>query len=387
MSDSISAADTSLTPRDLRVSFEDLPDFSHIAKMWLDLERRSSCSFFQSWGWISTWLQQLPRGVQPKILVAYDDSIAVGLGVLIAESHLRNGFTRSNGLYVSETGMPRLDRLTIEYNGILVQREFPDQILRPCIEWLRDNDSTWDELHMSGLSEGDRDTYERIAVALGLRVLVRDEKPCIYVDMDTVRQKGGDYLETLSRNTRYQIRRSLRRYGAHGRPVLEVADDTDQALRFLTELKELHQAYWQRRGHPGAFSSPFFEQFHRSLIINRHDEGEIQLMRISAGKRLIGYLYNFSYKGWVYAYQSGFNFDSDPKLKPGLVSHYLAIHYNLGLETRAYDFMAGEGQHKRSLGTHASNMTWLVLQRDLAKFRLENALRSCRKWLRGEGMD
>ena len=77
-----------------------------------------------------------------------------------------------------------------------------------------------------------------------------------------------------------------------------------------------------------AFASGFFADFHRALVTKQSDTGEIQLLRISAGKKLIGSLYNFVKNGRIYAYQSGFNYDPDPRLKPGLVSHCLAIEQN-----------------------------------------------------------
>ena len=77
----------------------------------------------------------------------------------------------------------------------------------------------------------------------------------------------------------------------------------------------------------------------------------------------------------VCAYQSGFNFDADSRLKPGLVAHSLAVEYNLRMGANIYDFMAGEGQHKRSLASNVETMIWLVVYRKHLKLRFENMLR------------
>ena len=84
---------------------------------------------------------------------------------------------------------------------------------------------------------------------------------------------------------------------------------------------------------------------------------------------------NFVFRGCVYTYHSGFHYDSDGKLKPGPVSHYLAIDHHLRNGAGVYDFMAGEGQHKKSLATHARFLSWSCTQPDLLKFRVENSLR------------
>ena len=141
-----------------------------------------------------------------------------------------------------------------------------------------------------------------------------------------------------------------------------------------------------RRGREGAFARPFFELFHRSLIAARFDAGEVRLLRLRAGGRELGYLYNFAHRGIVHAYRSGFRYDPDPRLKPGLVGHSLAVERSLGGRTpEPYDFMAGAGRYKASLGTRSGEMLWLVLQRDRLALRIEAALqraaRMGRAWL------
>jgi hypothetical protein len=359
----------------LEVALEDIADPADVEDLWLDLECRSDCSFFQSWAWIGCWLRHLPRSFSPRVLIVRDGSLVVGLGVLIANRRRRHAFVRSNGLYLNQTGDPYYDLITIEYNGFLSARNMARLVLRRCAEWLVARCEDWDELYLSGLVPVWTEIFREIAAEIGLGVRVRDKKPCDLVDLDAIRAQGGDYLARLSRNTRYQVRRAMRLYEAEGSIALQAARSAGEALEFLAGLKELHQVYWIRQGEPGSFSNAFFERFHRALVTDRFDDGEIQLLRISVGDRPIGYLYNFVKDGWVYAYQSGFNYESDPKLKPGLTSHCLAIEHNLARGAKCYDFMAGEAQHKRSLGTRSVDMTWLVLQRDRIKYRLENTLR------------
>ena len=360
----------------LTIALEPIVDADALAPLWLELEDRSQCSFFQSWGWIGTWLRILPPDVRPRLLSARNGDRIVALGVLIHNRRWRHGLLRSCGLYLNETGDPALDHLTIEYNGILVDPNAERTGLKQCIGWLVKECDDWDELYLSGLGPADYRDLESVGSALGLKPFVQDRKPAAYVDLDRIRQSGADYLAALSSNTRYQIRRSLRLYD---KPQLLVAASVDEALAYFAEMKQLHQAYWVRRGRPGSFANPVFEAFHTSLIRNRFDRGEIQLARIAAGERPIGYLYNFVYRQQVYAYQSGFNYETDAKLKPGLVSHYLTINYSLTQGAAKYDFLAGEGQHKQSLGTANTELTWLVLQRDLVKYRLEDALRSLKR--------
>ncbi len=154
-----------------------------------------------------------------------------------------------------------------------------------------------------------------------------------------------------------------------------VAESLREALEFLHGLRDLHQASWTGRGHAGAFATDFYSRFHENLVSKLFDTGEIQLLRVRAGDHPIGYLYNLRKGGKVHAYQSGFTFDPDSRLKPGLVSHSLAIDYNMQTGASVYDFMAGASQYKISLGTHSDRMFWPVVYRKRMKLRLENSLR------------
>lgn len=363
----------------LHAGLEDVGDIEALGAAWRDLEARSDGSFFTSWHWLGCWLRCLPKSIGPKLLTVRDGSQTVGLAILTRRRRVRHGVFVSHGLYLHETGLPEQDALTMEYNGILADRRYGEAVVQSALDGLLRLDVGWDELMLSGLVSDAAEADPAMARKLGLRVWVRDRKRFDFVDLEALRRGGGDYLAALSGNTRHQIRRSLRLYGGAEAVRLEVATNVDEALRFFAELKDLHQAYWMGRGQPGAFANPFFETFHRQLVADAFPAGAIQMLRVSAPNWPLGYLYNLVFGGRVYAYQSGFRYDADAKLKPGLVSHYLAIEHNLADGQAVYDFMAGEGQHKKSLGTDAADMIWLVLQRDKMKYRIERGLRSMKR--------
>ncbi|MBV8573907.1 MAG: GNAT family N-acetyltransferase, partial [Acetobacteraceae bacterium] len=64
-----------------------------------------------------------------------------------------------------------------------------------------------------------------------------------------------------------------------------------------------------------------------------------------------------------------------PKLKPGLVSHYLCIEHHLQRGGHTYDFMAGDARYKASLGEPGPEMLHLIVQRPTITLRTELALR------------
>lgn len=81
-------------------------------------------------------------------------------------------------------------------------------------------------------------------------------------------------------------------------------------------------------------------------------------MRIAGPEGLIGVLLNFRHKKRVYAYQSGFHYSADNRLKPGLVCHVLAAQHAFNEGAQSYHFMAGESRYKRSLGNATERLVW-----------------------------
>jgi CelD/BcsL family acetyltransferase involved in cellulose biosynthesis len=200
------------------------------------------------------------------------------------------------------------------------------------------------------------------------------------VDLAKVRG-AGDYLKLLGGSTRSQIRRSQKLYGARGKLALEVAASPDQALTIFDELVALHRRSWRERGSAGAFV-PFVHDFHRRLIERRFTTGEVQLARVRAGDTTVGCLYNFVWNGSVAFYQSGLAYETDGRLKPGLVCHALAVDHAARAGLRWYDFLAGGSRYKQSLATDARQLVWFRIQKPRLRFALEDLARAVRDRVR-----
>ncbi len=144
-------------------------------------------------------------------------------------------------------------------------------------------------------------------------------------------------------------------------------------MDYFERLKALHVTSWQRRGRRHAFDNSFFEPFHRALIEAGMDDDTIDLLRVRAGNRVMGYLYNFRRNGVVSSYQSGFD-DGDPRLRPGYVCHALAMQHYAEAGHSMYDFLAGTNRLKQSFGTERYALSWRHYRRPMLAFRAEAAV-------------
>ena len=366
----------------LRASLSPLADLDELARQWRALEAQSQGSFFRSWDWLGALLHSLPADLPPpQVLRVHDESgQLVGLSLWWRGQQRRHGFVHSRTLHLHETGQPAYDRITVEHNGLLARQGLEAAVLQATLAQLHATPG-WDELSLSGVPAADFALWQQAAAALGLRPQLHWLKPYFFVDLAQVRGQHADYLEALSANTRYQVRRAMRLQAQQGPLRCELADSTDQALAWLDELMALHQAQWQAKGEPGAFGSEFTRRFHQQLVQTSAPE-RVWLTRLSAGNKLLGYLYNFQRDGVVYNYQAGHIHESDAKLKPGLVCHALAIQHALDNGAQVYDFMMGGGHFKSSLTNAQGDMAWASIQRPRLRFRLEDWLRQQRQRLK-----
>jgi CelD/BcsL family acetyltransferase involved in cellulose biosynthesis len=345
-----------------------------VARIWRALEAGAP-SYFQTWGWISTWLARLPAGEAPSLAVIGPDASPRAACFLSRRRLVRHGFVSSRALFLNTTGDPRLDDLTIEHNAVLRDPASP-LTLGELVAALPGD---WDELFLPALSPA---AFPGSAVGEavgGVTVQVERTSNAPFVDLAQVRSAPGGYLSLLGSGTRAQIRRAQRKFGAL---ALEVATELPQAQDIYTELVALHGASWRSRGQPGSFADAWFDGFHRALIVDRFAHGEIQLCRIRAAGATIGCLYNYVWGGRVHFYQSGFASFDDPHLKPGYVCHVEAVQHAAAAGHRIYDFLAGATQYKESLSTGAAPLTWARVQRPLARFAVEKQLGAWRRGLR-----
>jgi len=217
---------------------------------------------------------------------------------------------------------------------------------------------------------------------LAQRGLYREQSavPSYWIALDLLAGDDGELYPVLSSNARQQLRRAIRQFEKFGKLRLDRAAGRSEARKFLAELKELHIATWQSRGKTHAFSRPFFEAFHQQLIERHIAEGAVQLLRASAGSRLIGYLYNFRFSDRIYAYQSGFAYDEN-RARPGAVAHALAIRDAYHYGAAIYDFLAGRNRLKESYASGSAPMFWEVVQQPRLAFRAERLARSAKRQL------
>src|SRR5580698_3089497 len=123
-----------ITASNLSVSIGLASKNADVAALWRDLEARTDASFFLSWDWIGCWLRE--SAVSPYLIIARHQDRIVAMALLQPSYRRRHHFLGTKALMLHQAGDPNTDIITIEHNGILVDRDFASTAPQACVEFL-----------------------------------------------------------------------------------------------------------------------------------------------------------------------------------------------------------------------------------------------------------
>ena len=347
---------------DYQVRMDPLPDNDVLRDAWLGIEAKSQCSFFTSWAWIGTWLALVCPPRHARMVSVRLGTKLVALGVFTT----RRRFFGMGPMHLRlhETGDKVLDSLTIEYNGLVCEAGYERQALAAVIDHFARNDSRWLTLYLPGM-EVDRVPYDLIR-STGLNSRTQKRAAC-YVDLAMLGEGRQDYMATvLSSKARGSIRRTARKLASlHGDIAVSVATTKEQRLACFHAMAQLHENHWTEESDDhGAFGDPRILHFHERLISESDDGEGPQLIRLSAGEQVIGYVYNLVWRGTVYFYQAGIDYQRFGTYgSPGLLLLVHAIEQALADGHSRFELMAGDSAYKHTLSMAQSKMVWVSLDR------------------------
>lgn len=339
-------------------------DWESIRPQWTELFSLNLAeSFFMGPAWVEAWLQTFGALLKAEMVLVRDKGELVGAAVLAwpQPAGLAKRALRGRRLCLHTAGEPRDEDCGVEYSGALARPGYEDRVYDALATKVLG--LGWDELVLSGVTER---TLNRVRARLPDCAEETSWLPAFRVDLVPLRAAGKPYSSVLSSNTRGQLTRSMRLYAERGDVRLVRAATADEALEWLHEMRVLHLARRLGKGDVTAFASPRWMAFHDRLVRAAFPEGGIRMLRGTAGGQVIGLLYNFVRDGAEYFYQSGFHFEAENRLKPGYVTHALAIEGALDQGATSYDFLAGQeeaSRYKAQLSTERSVLAWTTFRR------------------------
>lgn len=353
--------------------------FDQLAPWAADWDRLAGNVPFRSWAWMWNWWLQYGiagerSGRQELFVLGVHDhgNRLVGLAPWYIER------SPSWGRIVRFLGS---GEVCSDYLGVLCEPQREESVAESLADWLAETafvsrSNGWELLHWAGIDAEDP-LIGRLAERLVERGHAVHQRPGPNCWRITLPGSWADYLASLSKDHRKQLRRTERDYLANGRAVLHTVQKESELQRALETLIDLHQRRRHELGEPGCFRSVRFAAFHKAVMPRLLADGYLQLHWIELDGAAAAAEYHLWGGGVMYAYQAGIA----PELRehsPGRLAHMLTIRRAIEMGCRAFDFLRGDEPYKAH---------WRAQPRGSLEIRVVPAHRSARLrhgvWLAG----
>ena len=334
---------------------------------WKALTQTAAGSPFTAWPWVSTWLNTLVDAAW--VVRVYQGSLLVAMTVLIQRRHRHRGGFPARSLHLNHSGDDALDQIWPEYNGFVVRSGHEAEVYQTCLSGLKKALPNWDEF-CTGVMRDER----VVAINQQANFLVHTlwEAPTYSVDLTRLRLQGQNYLDSLSRSTRYQIRQSRRKLEGLGHLTFTTDTESEAVLNGFKRIGPFHEQDW---GKQSGYLNPHFTRFHHALILSPEAKGLTRIHTAWLNEKPIASLYNLRFCKRDYFYLGFADRTLDKAIRPGLMLHAWQIQQALDEGHLEYDFMGGDMQYKRQLAECTGQLVSVRLKQPCLKFEVEQTLR------------
>jgi CelD/BcsL family acetyltransferase involved in cellulose biosynthesis len=169
-----------------------------------------------------------------------------------------------------------------------------------------------------------------------------------------------DFLSTLGKKVRHEIRRKIRRAEAVGEMRLDISANP---LAGLDDFIDLHQRRWGYAGlfpdTPGGAQSRVFA---RRLVEGFAADGTLRLAFMTVREQRIGAAIWFDDGGSIYYYNAGVE-PAARELSPGVLLVAKLMEHALALGRRRFDFLRGDEPYKYEWGAVDEPIQRLLVRR------------------------
>ena len=295
--------------------------FEELQHVWKELVADSpTATPFQTWEWQSTWWKHFGRRGVPQIFVFREGEDFVGL----MPTFERQGAWQA--LRAVGTG-------SSDYLHPIARQGYERQVAEAVKNALRGYKGP-DLIDLHQVREdkplaGELDGFTSV-----------EQARCLVLSLPSSYE---DYLKTLSKSLRYDVRRLDKDLFKTGRAQVIQVEENEIELG-MDKLFETHKKRWRKRGLPGAFIGRNIA-FHKEWAHRSIREGYLWLSLLKLDGETIGAIYAMSLGSTTYFYQAGF----DPEkgsISPGTLLVASTIKRAIEEGKQTFDFLRGDEPYK-----------------------------------------
>ncbi len=317
--------------------YTDLTGFETLADEWDDLLKRSiHPPFFMQYVYQYTWWRYLGNNDLILMAIRTAEDKLVGLVPLYATTN-----AEKQG-QLSFVGCVDVS----DYLDLLIDKDYVDPVYRSVLDCLASDSLAWDKLYLCSLPHNSI-THTRFAAAAqqrGWRVELKEQDVCPVI---TLPDTWDDYLASINKKQRHEIRRKMRKIENEVETRWYVVDSQNGLDGAMDDFIALHQ---KSTGDKQDFWSDKRVAFFKALATELVKQGAFRLYFIELNGVKAAAMLGFDYNNEFLLYNSGYDPTLFANLSPGNVLTSYTIQDAINLGRKRYDFLRGDEVYKFRFG-------------------------------------
>ncbi len=319
--------------------------FETLKPEWNNLLSRSiSDTLFLTWEWQTTWWRHLGSGQLCIITMREDDGSLLGVVPLFCDP-------APNGLATAhQPSVPTLSLVgcvdVSDYLDVIAARGHEERVYAALLDTLNRPDfAAWGQVQFCTLPAASptNSVLKALAEARGFDVEWRLHDVAPRIELPAT---WDEYLATLDKKQRHEIRRKVRR--------AEEAGARWNAIQGLEELDGAVADYidLHKKSQPGKhqFMDDRMERFFVQMARVLQERGWLQLEFLNVRGERAATIFNFLYGTQVLVYNSGYDPSKYSQLSPGVALFAFSIQKAIERKHSVYDFLRGDEEYKYRFG-------------------------------------
>ncbi|HID87362.1 MAG TPA: GNAT family N-acetyltransferase, partial [Anaerolineae bacterium] len=195
-----------------------------------------------------------------------------------------------------------------------------------------------------------------LAEARGYRTQVAVQDICPVIPLPATWE---EYLSSLSRKQRHEIRRKIRKANREARIRWYIVQDPARLPDEVEDFIELHR---RSAAEKDAFMEPRMRGFFRTIARVLHRMGWLQLAFIEVNGEKAASMLNFDYGDAILVYNSGYDPQRYANLSPGIVLLSYCIEHAIREGRKRFDFLRGQEDYKFRFGAQETKIYRLIIE-------------------------
>ena len=331
--------------------YTDAAGFAALHQEWNPLLRDSaSDTLFLTWEWQSTWWEHLGEG-ELYLIAVRDGGHLSGIAPLY--------------LTTSHDGLKTLSvvgcRDVSDYLDLIATSGQEERIYGALLDWLESDEApAWNLADLCNIPSASptHSLLAEMAADRGYQVHTEVEDICPIIPLPAA---WDDYLNSLSKKQRHEIRRKLRRAEGSGQINWYIVNEEHDLAAEMEAFIELHQ---KSHVDKDEFMDAQMKGFFHAAAQVLHEAGWLQLAFMEVNGEKAATMLNFDYQDSILVYNSGYNPHKYARLSPGIVLLSYCIQWAIELGRSKFDFLRGDEEYKYRFGAQPTEVYRLVIAKN-----------------------